>query len=68
MGRPADPGEIAGVVAFMASPASSYMTGSLVTVDSSYTCVENRLSREGRFLRFHLPGITAFDALCAANR
>ncbi|MCQ6561414.1 SDR family NAD(P)-dependent oxidoreductase [Paenibacillus mendelii] len=37
MGRPAQPDEIAGVVAFMASQASSYMTGSLVTVDGGLT-------------------------------
>ncbi|UVI30117.1 SDR family NAD(P)-dependent oxidoreductase [Paenibacillus spongiae] len=37
MGRPAQADEIAGVVAFMASPASSYMTGSLVMVDGGLT-------------------------------
>ncbi len=37
MGRLAEPEEIARVVLFLASPASSYMTGSLVTVDAGYT-------------------------------
>ena len=37
MGRLGDPGEVAEVVAFLASDASSYMTGSLVTVDAGYT-------------------------------
>ena len=37
MGRLGDPREVAEVVAFLASDASSYMTGSLVTVDAGYT-------------------------------
>ncbi|GAK40949.1 glucose 1-dehydrogenase [Paenibacillus urinalis] len=37
MGRPAESNEISGVVSFMASPASSYMTGSIVTVDGGLT-------------------------------
>lgn len=37
MGRLGDPKEVAEVVAFLASDASSYMTGSLVTVDAGYT-------------------------------
>ncbi len=37
MGRLADPVEIARVVVFLTSEASSYMTGSMVTVDAGYT-------------------------------
>lgn len=37
MGRLGDPKEVAEVVAFLASDAASYMTGSLVTVDAGYT-------------------------------
>ncbi len=37
MGRAAEADEIANVVAFMASPGSSYMTGSLVTIDGGLT-------------------------------
>jgi NAD(P)-dependent dehydrogenase (short-subunit alcohol dehydrogenase family) len=37
MGRLGDPREVAEVVAFLASDAASYMTGSLVTVDAGYT-------------------------------
>jgi NAD(P)-dependent dehydrogenase (short-subunit alcohol dehydrogenase family) len=37
MGRLGDPKEVAEVVAFLASDASSYMTGSMVTVDAGYT-------------------------------
>lgn len=36
LGRYASPAEIAGVTAFLASPAASYMTGSVVTVDGGY--------------------------------
>ncbi len=39
MGRLGTPGEVAGVVAFLASSAASYMTGSLVAVDGGYLVV-----------------------------
>lgn len=37
MGRLGDPKEVAEVVAFLASDAASYLTGTLVTVDGGYT-------------------------------
>lgn len=37
MGRCGDPEEIASVVLFLASPASTYMTGSILAVDGGYT-------------------------------
>jgi galactitol 2-dehydrogenase (L-tagatose-forming) len=37
MGRCGDPTEVASVVLFLASPASSYMTGSILAVDGGYT-------------------------------
>jgi galactitol 2-dehydrogenase (L-tagatose-forming) len=37
MGRCGEPAEIASAVVFLASPASSYMTGSIVSVDGGYT-------------------------------
>jgi meso-butanediol dehydrogenase/(S,S)-butanediol dehydrogenase/diacetyl reductase len=37
MRRPAQPAEIAGVIAFLLSPAASYMTGSIVVADGGMT-------------------------------
>lgn len=37
MGRCGEPSEVAAAVVFLASPASSYMTGSIVSVDGGYT-------------------------------
>jgi NAD(P)-dependent dehydrogenase (short-subunit alcohol dehydrogenase family) len=37
MGRCGEPGEVAAAVVFLASPASSYMTGSIVSIDGGYT-------------------------------
>lgn len=39
MGRCGDPAEVASVILFLASPASSYMTGAIVPVDGGYTCL-----------------------------
>lgn len=39
LARPADPMEIANVVAFLASDESSFMTGSAVMVDGGYTAI-----------------------------
>lgn len=39
MGRCGTPQEVAAVILFLASPASTYMTGSIVAVDGGYTCL-----------------------------
>jgi NAD(P)-dependent dehydrogenase (short-subunit alcohol dehydrogenase family) len=38
MGRMGQPSEIAAVILFLASEASSLMTGSIVSADAGYTC------------------------------
>lgn len=39
IGRVAQPTEIAEVIAFLAAPASSFMTGALVMADGGYTAI-----------------------------
>ena len=38
MGRLGEPEEVASVILFLASDASSLMTGSIVLADGGYTC------------------------------
>ena len=39
MKRVGEPDELGGLVVYLASPASSYMTGSIVTIDGGYTVI-----------------------------
>ncbi len=39
LGRVGQPHEIAEIVAFLASPASAFMTGTLVTADGGFTAI-----------------------------
>jgi NAD(P)-dependent dehydrogenase (short-subunit alcohol dehydrogenase family) len=39
LARPAQPGEIAGIIAFLASPAASYITGAVIAADGGRTAI-----------------------------
>ena len=36
LGRPGEPAELAGTIAFLLSPASAYITGAVIRVDGGY--------------------------------